>query len=165
MELDLGKYGAKRQSWEENGRQLLKKLVSGNQSIKELTDLFIEALLEDEDGDAIRKSIIMYWITNNTRSMFRKKGEDTDIKRRKREKEVAEVKKKVKAVIRREAQKLMLETVMPNGKELRECTYKDIHKLGPAWVAIMSGLLKTLQPGEKVGDRFKNNAQLQRLTK
>ena len=63
-------------------------------------------------------------------------------RKQQRQREVEEVKEKVQAVIRKQAM-ILLDFVMPNDKELRDCTGTEVAKFGGKFVEI----------GQKAGKR------------
>ncbi|GEM_PF-5131432 len=161
--LDTGVYGAKVQSWRRsNPRDLLKRLIEENPGADKAT---IHKTFRDEvrgeDGEEYLDSVIEYWFSNNYHSLVdpaprreRPAAQKTD--------RVAEIREKVKTRIRQEAQIILLDMVLPNGKPLRECTGTECSQLGTkvgAWLTKIAGKVK---PSEVVGDVL-DEAQVRKL--
>ena len=166
--VDTGIQGAKRQSFHKaSPRGVLMALINENPRAPESTllRLFGQKIKEDaESGDDYLSPIIEYWFAHNYPSLM--KGTRTPAAKR-AAKQAARVKdveiaEKVTARIRQEAQIILLDMVLPNGKALRDCTGRDCSKLGGkvgAWLTKIAGKVK---PGEVVGDVL-DEAQVRKL--
>lgn len=135
MTLELGVYGAKVQSWRKvNPRDLLKGLIEKHPRLSQdrLLILLKEAATEDHV-----ESMIEYWFANNYRSLISEitrpppaTREDLDAKQALEDSHISAAVTAMKDRIREEAQVMLLDMVLPNGKRLRECTFGYVAKLG-----------------------------------
>lgn len=74
--------------------------------------------------------------------------------------QIAEERERIARVVGDAAKKLtLLELVMPNGKKLRNCTFKECGEFG-SWFKILA---TKGRPSEKVGDKFKTDEELAAL--
>lgn len=148
-----GTYGAKVQSWKNaNPRDLLKSLIDEHPSAAKTTLLAMvrNELLEDRSADML-DSVIEYWFTNNYHSLVapvaRAPRPPREVVKAAQTAKVADIKSKVQARIQEEAQLLLLDLVMPNGKSLRDSTGKECAKAGGWYTKIAM----RVPPGTKVG--------------
>lgn len=152
--LDTGTYGAKVQSWRRaNPRDRLKQLMDENPKADKAA-LF--ALFRDElrspDAEEYLDSVVEYWFANNYHSLVERPAPLREQAERQKRASVAAVKNKVVKRIRHEAQIILLDMVLPNGKALRDCKGSDCTKLGKkvgGWLAKIGAKVK---PNEVVGD-------------
>lgn len=147
MMLDTGIYGAKVQSWRRaNPRDLLKRVIEENAGATEAEILaaFRQRVKEPDNEDHL-DSVIEYWHTNNYRSLINPIArQEQRARAQAATREAVEVvKEKVRTRIQEEARLMLLDLVMPNGKQLRACTGKECGKFG-GWLA---------RVGQKVGPR------------
>jgi hypothetical protein len=146
MSIDIGSYGAKRQSTRRASPRdilltLLKQHPAGSERV--LLGLFTEKVIERRDYLDV---IIEYWFTNNYRSLFKKTMSPDE--QAKRAEEFRIKREEVKAEIKRRATRMvLLDLAMPNGKALRDCTGRDCKKAG-GW---FTKLAKMIKPDDVVG--------------
>jgi hypothetical protein len=126
--IDLGTTGAKRATWSENPRKLLKDIIDDNpnSSEAEWRRLFKAAARnEDDQIDAV----LDYFLDNTIRSLMPRKAPERTAAAAARVKEAREravyVKERVESRVREAAKIVLLELTMPNGKKLGECTGAD----------------------------------------
>jgi hypothetical protein len=144
-DMNLGTTGAKRQSWaHDNPRDVLLGLIKANKSWNErrIFDAFFDEVVGNEN---YMKVILEYWFANNYASLIGKR------KQRKpstgKLETAATVSTKINDRIEREAQTLLLEWTMPNGKRLADCTGSDCKKVG-GW---LSRIADKIKPTDIVG--------------
>ena len=144
--LDGGIYGAKIQSWRRaNPRNLLMRIITQNPGVpeSELADAFWAEVQTDEE--CLKVITIDYWFPNNYRSLL------TSNKRpRATTGQASKIRSQIKAGIRKEAKRMLLDFIMPNGKMLRNCTGRDCAKFG-GW---MGKIASKIKPGEVVGEKL-----------
>src|SRR5690348_1209258 len=132
-DIDLGRTGAKQQTWEKrSARALLREIVEAHPDYDE------EAIYHEmqEQCAAYFPEILRYWVTNNLKALRpRKRGEQTADRTASMEKTVGRMKM------------LLLDTVLPTGKMLRDSTFAEAGKTG-GWLTRLS---KCGQPGEIIG--------------
>ena len=161
--IDRGTYGAKVQSWEyHNPRALLADIIDGNLGLskKEMLEVFRERVLEDEENGYIN-TIIESWFSNNYNSLIRRPqdGIVSAYERKTTQQNVAVI---VEKHIERRAKIILLDLLMPNGKELRDCTGKDCGKLGPKVGKWLWKIAEKVKPNQKVGDAL-SESQVRKL--
>lgn len=148
--IDTGIYGAKVQSWAaKNPRDVLKRLIDDNPDSDKGTvfNLFLDEV-RSEDAEEYLVVVIEYWFANNYNSL----AQTPDHKRimskelfAERQARVEAVKSKIKSSIQKQAQILLLDMMMPNGKTLGECTGRECTGLGNkvgGWLACVAAELK-----------------------
>lgn len=128
--MDTGTYGAKVQSWASaNPRDLLKRIIDDNPGADEKTLLSIlNGRLRGEEGEALLDSVVEYWFANNYRSIIhqpRRSPAHTAAAVLERAQLTEVIKEKVKHRIHREANLILMDLVLPNGKQLRDATFAD----------------------------------------
>lgn len=142
----VGIYGAKVQSWRAaNPRDLLKRLIDENPGSDRAGLLsLLRGQLKGDDAQDYLDSIIEYWFSNNYHSLVGPAALTPETVRR----ESAKLDERVKQAIKTAAVRMVLmDLVLPNGKELRDCNAKDCKKAG-GWLAKVASKLK---PGQLVG--------------
>lgn len=159
--LDTGTRGAKVQSWKRaNPRDLLKRVITENKHADKhaLLKVFRDELRSHADTDDLVDSIVEYWFANNYYSLT---GDRTPTEPRQASAQkvaaVEAIKEKVKERIRHEAM-LLLDTVLPNGKALKDTTFGECTKIGGALKLIAS----KGKPSQVVG-KVLSDAQLRKL--
>lgn len=160
--LDTGIYGAKVQSWRRaNPRDVLKQIIDSAADPRDKSKVlsaFREIVL-GEDGEDYLDSIIEYWFANNYNSLIderiRPKRRESTVKQTAAK--VAEFKEKVTTRIREEAL-FLLDTMLPNGKALRDSTFGECAKIG----GVLSQIATMGKPGQIVG-RVLSDASLRKL--
>jgi hypothetical protein len=152
LDVDTGTYAAKRATWRKiNPREHLNKIVEDNPTGPETRwrELFHEFLETEPDASG---AVVEYWLDNNIRSLL---GKEASRKRTKRKTDESEtrteaenLRRKIRDKVAREAQIIVLDLLMPNGKPLGQCTGADCGRFG-GW---LSALAKTVPPRKKVAD-------------
>lgn len=155
-QMNIGTIGAKRQSWSgTNPRDLLKSVMDENPGADRpvIFKLFRERLREDNESEDYVDTIIEYWLANNYYSLV---GPSRSIQATTRIGAVTEaaneIRTRVASKIKESAKIVLLELVMPNGKQLRECTGKECRELSARvgeWLLHVSERVKARQT---VGD-------------
>lgn len=160
--VDTGITGAKRQSFhEESPRDLLKRLMKANAKLSE-EDLLILFARKVNDNPKYLPAIIEYWFANNHRSLTtrpqspQQRRQDETTRRQK----IDTLKQGYKEQLTKLA---FLAMVLPNGKELRECTGSECRKMAPKVGAFLAKLGKELKPNQKVGDVYASDDALAKL--
>ena len=157
--LDTGTYGAKVQSWRRaNPRDLLKKLIEENPRVAK-ADLFktFRDQIRGDDGEEFLDSIIEYWFSNNYHSLIERHPRNAAANKAEKRAKIAEITEKIKARVRQEAL-FLLDTVLPNGKALRDSTFGECAKIGGA----LSKIASKGKPGQIVGTVL-SDTQLRKL--
>lgn len=158
--IDYGATGAKRQSTRTgNPRSYFVKLLEKSPSISdgELIEKIKAAALKNED---YLDGIVSNWVANERRNLThvpRPVYRDTEERKAvaaEREVNVIELATRIKSHVEK---MVLLEMVMPNGKTLAECTFKDVARFGAKFI----GLSKGGKPTEKVGKL--TEAEVQKL--
>lgn len=123
------KQGAANQSWNRsNPRPLLERLINEHddprdeETKEEIFNDLSSSLFALENRDMLLTAL-RYWFDNNYAACMRAKFGDNDCDR-------VVNKDRIKAQISMR----LLDSVMPNGKKLRECTFGDAIKFG-GWIA------------------------------
>lgn len=142
--LDTGHTGAKVQTWRRNSpRELLKRLMEEKPT--DSKEAILEALqTELKDDVELLDAVIEYWFTNNYNSLVASLDPIAPVRRNESVKRIADT---IKSKIIEEAQILLLDTMMPNGKVLRYCTGQDCSKMG-GW---LGRIAKKVKPRQNVG--------------
>jgi hypothetical protein len=128
-----GVYGAKRASWREyNPRELFRKIYEANphETEPDLRRLFRQEL-ETHDPETYGRAIVEYFLD----SVFRALNDASKETRRKTQAGTqnnakAAIDVAVKERVQREAQVILMDLLMPNGKLLGECTGSECKKFG-----------------------------------
>ena len=156
--VDAGIYGAKRQTWKKNPRELLKQLIDKLGPDEEAVREKFAAKVQN-DPDCI-DPIIDYWFANNYRSIVHL-NRPVDFGRQRAESQTVLTSAAVKAIKDRATQMVLLDmTILPNGKPLRDCTGKDCAKAG-GWLGRIAAKIK---PGDIVGAVL-SEAEIKKLFK
>jgi hypothetical protein len=154
-----GVTGAKRASWGPNTRSIYYELMRSNPdaSAREIAKMYRDRILADPE---LIDADIKYAADNHRRAWFNKESEDGSPSKSAETITPAEKRKtpsqqehaaKVEVAKKDLTQRLTLMTLaMPNGKELGDCTRKDLTAV-KTWVA---KLLPKLGPRQKVRDVF-----------
>jgi hypothetical protein len=157
--------GAKVQSWKPaNPRDLLKQVIGDNPGSdrRAVLALFRERLREEDTEDYIN-TIVDYWFANNYYSLVTPgllPNRDTAASRIRREtRQIAET---VKAKIVLGATIVLSEMVMPNGKNLADCTGQECADLAEHLGGWLVRVSRAVKPGERVGDAI-DEARLREL--
>lgn len=159
--IDVGTYGAKRQSMKRGSpRDLLKRLIEENSGLGEpdILKLFRSEVLDNPD---MVDAIVEYWYANNYRSLTIRPVA-SEVKTKARVEAKVQTAKRVEVltqVVKARAQRMvLLDWVMPSGKPLRDSTGKDCAKAG-GWLAKIAAKIK---PNEIVGKAL-SEAQVRKL--
>ena len=160
--IDVGTYGAKRQSMKRGSpRDLLKRLIEDNSGLGEpdILKLFRSEVLDNPD---MVDAIVEYWYANNYRSLTIRPVVASEFKAKARVQAKAETAKRVEVltkIVKARAQRMvLLDMVLPNGKPLRDSTGKDCAKAG-GWLSKIAAKIK---PNEVVGKTL-SETQVRRL--
>lgn len=152
-ELAIGTYGAKVQSWRRaNPRDLLKRVIEENQGHDRtaLLKAFREEVMA-EDGEDYLDSIIEYWFANNYHSLTVQPKPPTSASPTATKRRTEAVKSKITERIHKEAQMILLDMMLPNGKALRDCTGKECLRLSGKIGAWLKAVAAQVKPNQKVG--------------
>lgn len=146
---DQGTYGSKRQSWSSaNPRERLQKIMTRYpfESYEEIERRFFDDVI---DEPALIEVIIKYWCANNYHSLKAAKRTPRDAAATKAPTAatVEQIKENLKARIREEAQIMLLDMALPNGKTLRDSTFGYCTRLGGG----LSRIGAKGKPGQIVG--------------
>jgi hypothetical protein len=140
--IDLGNSGAKRATWDENPRKLLKSIIDDNPNAGEAEwwKLFKATAAYDQV-----EAILNWWLHNNVRSLTQR-SERTPPQAAAA---AAQLGGKLDDRVHDEAEKIVLLVLgMPNGKPLSECTGADCKRFG-GW---FGRLVEVVPENERVGD-------------
>jgi hypothetical protein len=161
VHIDLGVTGAKRQSWRKaNPREILRRLVEDNPhaGIDELFAKFRKVLAKAEDE--MQETVDRYYFDNNVRSLQAIVDPKAGARKAASRERAAELRKRVEenitTAIQQKAERILLDSIMPNEKPLRDCTGLECRQMG-GWLAGIGAKLKSEQ---RVGDKF-NEDQIQ----
>ena len=154
--LDVGTYGAKRQSWRSaSPRDLLKRLIEEHPRYSEsrLLERFEEMVKEDGTGEYL-SAIVEYWFANNYRSLTLNAAtpEQRAAARQNISDAVAVIKKKVQRKIQEKATAILLDMVMPNGKQLRACTGQECAAFSKTVSPFLARIAAAVKPMDVVGE-------------
>lgn len=152
--LPIGTTGAKRQSQKKaSPRSLLRGIIDGSPRDSEsaIRNKFTDAIRDDED---MIDTIIEYWFANNyhrivtpdERSQAREEKAKLRIKERSSYME-ATTPAAIDIIKLRAERMVFLNMVMPNGKLLAECTFKECSSFGSKFMALSA----VGKPNERVG--------------
>lgn len=137
-----GIYGAKRQSWYgKNPRDVLRRILldSPHASEKEHFDRVCDAIAEDTSYFG---AVLEYWFANNYRSMCPVEIEPHSVTVVPRETRAAAVRDEQVSIGRIKEKlysALTMSFVMPNGKELRYCTFGYVAEIGGVFADMAKG--------------------------
>jgi hypothetical protein len=140
QQIETGRYGATVQTWFSSGpRDLLRHIVEANPG-KDREWIFEEFRSQaTARGPEFHAAILEYWFTNNYRSL----AERPPSLGPQLQPTVAAVKRQIHNKIVEKAEAILLDLIMPNGKQLRSCTGAECAKAG-GWLS---------KVGQKVGAR------------
>lgn len=148
-----GHTGAKVQSWRKaNPRDVLKTIMAdvGDNRSKALK-VFREKVLS-EDGEPYLEAIVEYWFTNNYNSLIYETRKPDNAR------EVETIQRGYKTQLQRhivkEAQVMLLDLLMPNGKKLADCTGHDCAKLANTIGPWLQAIAAKIKPRDRVGDKL-----------
>jgi hypothetical protein len=167
--LEIGHTGASKQSWRSPGpRALLKKLMDESKDPHDGKVLFkdflaaalpavVRAAFENEDDERRLVNIIEYWFTNNHNSMIQLYPRPGDEKRKAVAKKIqVEKEEKIRTALREkikeQAELILLDWIMPNGKAMGDCTGKEIRQFGRKVSPWLAKVAERVQPTEIVRD-------------
>ena len=159
--IDLGNSGAKRATWDENPRKLLKSIIDDNPNAGDMEwrRLFVEEMENDRDQ---RGAVYTYYLDNNIRSLTPRKAPERAAAAAVRVKSAREravhIKEQVESHVREAAEIVLLELVTPNGKKLGECTGADCKRFGGWYMRIA----KVVPTNERV-DETLSEKRLQQI--
>lgn len=154
-------------------RALLKSLMDGADNPHSTEDrnavlTQFQEVMHGKTGQQYLDTLIEYWFTNNYRSLLADYPESGgQIAKRQaaraaatvvREQTEAKLKERLTTAIERKAQVLLLDTLLPNGKTLRDSTFRECAKMGGA----LATIAKKGKPSQIVGDVLKD-ADLRKL--
>jgi hypothetical protein len=149
----LGTYGVKRQSIRKgNPRNFIANLLQKSPRIsdEELREKVKAAVLKNED---YLDAVVEYWVAGERRNLTRpprpsRPAHQEPEQREEAAAKVAEYRAQVEQIAKpRIVQFVLLEMVMPNGKTLAECSFKEVAGFGAKFAALAKGG----KPNEKVG--------------
>jgi len=140
-EKNLGKTGAKRQSYESGGARTLFLKIMETYEVSDAEE--VATLFEDENNMLVVPpmvhEVLIYWAQNQLRALRKEEGKE-------------ERKAKAKADRAKGAMRVrnfvLLDMEMPNGKKLRNCTFREVAAFG-GW---LDDLSKAGDPDAIVGD-------------
>jgi hypothetical protein len=124
-----GTYGAKRSTWRNsNPRELLHKIWQANQSATEdqLRELFWQECKDDTD---MLRACVEYTLDNALVALHSDPNRSAQ-RRQANRNSGATAQTALKERIHREAQVILLDLEMPNGKQLRACTGTECRTFG-----------------------------------
>lgn len=146
--IDTGIYGAKRQSYRKvNPRYLLKTLIeehSGSDE-KQIQQLFVDVAKDDPE---MIETIIEYWFAGNYRSLVKELFRKRTIAKTAVAEKVWRHEALKESIKLRAVSLVLLDFILPNGKQLRDSTGKDCAKAG-GWLIKIA---KAVKPAQKVGE-------------
>lgn len=153
LEINTGTYGAKRASWRDfNPRNVLQHIIDENPDGPESRwrDLFWQ-YCQDHPDDCMQ-AVAQYFCDNAIRYILDGRNDQRRQAASADTEAVAATKTRMKSRVRdhvvREAQILLLDLTMPNGKKLAQCTGKECQDFG-SWYAVLA---TKVGPKKKVGD-------------
>lgn len=167
--LEIGRTGASKQSWRSPGpRALLKQLMDEAKDPHDGKVLFkdflaaalpspVRAAFANEDDERRLVNIIEYWFTNNHDLMMRLYPKPGDKKLKAAEQKVlAEKEEKIRTAVREkiaeQAELMLLDWIMPNGKAMGDCTGKEVREFGRKVSPWISKIAARVKPDETVRD-------------
>lgn len=134
-EMNPGRTGAKRQSWRDgNPREVLSRLINKNKNADK-DEIMAECWIVIEKNPNHIRTIFEYWFANNYRSFVIAPSAQTCKERDKAIKEKIETVKvqagvELQRKIEERAFVFVMETILPNGKSLGDCTFSEVRKMG-----------------------------------
>jgi hypothetical protein len=141
--------GAKTVSWEHyNPRDLVLRLIREYPGAddKTIARHMRDAVLGDESEYLLP---CLLYVVRLTRRATEERPPKTREEREERSREhIAKVKERVTERVREEAEKMLLDLKMPNGKPLRDCTGSDSNRFGGRY----QSLAVKVGPRKRVGD-------------
>lgn len=165
--IDNGVQGNKRQSTKPNPMPIVISIVEDQ---RKGTDLFGSKLARefrdrvesDPNSEELIDIVWEYYWANAVQRCTKEAPtlEQRNAKRTARAAAVERVKAEVRSKIDAKAKRMYLEMLMPNGKQLRDCTREQLASMEPERVTIMQGLLKRLKPRQKPSALFATNEEL-----
>lgn len=165
--VDTGVYGAKVQSWAaKNPRDILRRLIEENPEADKdtLFELFDEEI-EGSEAEEYRKVVHEYWFANNYHSLVQPIDRKKIMALKNVEERIAKIevkKKKLQSALKKEAQILLLDMTMPNGKLFGDCVGSECTALSNKMGDFLAHVAAKLKPDEKVRDVMDEN-QLREL--
>jgi hypothetical protein len=180
--LEVGKTGASKQSWRSPGaRSLLKQLMDDAKDPhngKALFSDFLAIVLPDAVRNAFENeiderrlvAIIEYWFTNNHNSlsqMYEREKDVEAIEKEERQKaERAKAKETIRTAVKRrikeEAELMLLDWLMPNGKAMGDCTGAEVKQFGRKVAPWLTKIAAKVKPNERVRDVL-NEADVRKM--
>ena len=158
--IDTGTYGAKTQSWKRaNPRALLEEILreSPKADVETIRGYCRDAVRKA--GEDFTDTIFDYWFDNNLRSLTATPYAKVVAAHKAVEsKMVAKGGAAIKKAIKKKAKSLLLDTVLPNGKKLRDSTFGECTILG-GW---LSRIGRGGDPDKVVG-RYLSEAKVRKL--
>ena len=155
--IDTGTYGAKTQSWKQaNPRALLKELIDENPDAD--YDTLFRMMFDKIEGAKVGtlfETIFEYWFSNNYRSIIHDQTPIALAANRKANAETvkamsAKGRASVKLAIEKQAKRVLLDAIMPNGKMLRYTSFGECAYFG-GWLALIG---KAGEAGQIVGEHL-----------
>jgi hypothetical protein len=128
-------------------RNFVANLLKDGLSNEDILEKVDAAILKDED---YRHAVALYYIAGERRNLTiaRRQPSPAD-QREEAAAKSAELRAQVEQIAKpRIVQFVLLEMVMPNGKTLAECTFKEVAAFGAKFAALSKGG----KPNEKVGN-------------
>lgn len=163
--VDLGVRGAKVQTWRAaNPRELLKRVIDDNPGAdrQALLHLFREQMWREDEAEDYVDTIIDYWFANNYYSIVAPVGIARTEQHRRTLQASAQVAEKIRQRIVEQAQIMLSDMLMPNGKRLAECTGKECQSLGIAVGGWLGRVARKVKPDQAVGEAL-SEEQLREL--
>lgn len=144
--MDEGTYGAKRVSWEESYRKLLRRIIAADPDAGDWFAEFRRQCVDDEDmlTSALKYAYVNGLLAlNKPEKLTKDKSAKTD-----RRAAIAATAKEVEAVAIQVQKQLLLNLIMVNGKRLGDCTGAECRTF-EGWLARIA---KLVPPRKKVSD-------------
>ncbi len=149
MSVDYGTTGVKRQSMRKgNPRNYLLKILERTPRISD-EDLVEKMMAAVRKNDDYLESVVVNWTARERANLTRGPRQAPQPQAREAiAAKMAEYRAQVEKIAKpRIVQFALLQMVMPNGKALAECTFKEVAQFGGKFIALSKGG----KPGEKVG--------------
>lgn len=141
-----GVRGAKVQTWKAtNPRQLLKRIIEENPGSDRvaLLHIFRDTMWREDEAEDYVDVIVEYWFANNYHSLVGPQPVADRVGTRRRTADMAErISERLTAKIAEEAKIALLEMVLPNGKQLRQCSGAECKAMAPrigGWLSRVAG--------------------------
>ena len=165
--LEIGKTGASKQTWRKhNARALLKLLMDEAKDPHDGKVLFKDFLFavlpaavreafEDEEAERRMVNIIEYWFTNNHHSMvqlYDKPAKEIAAAKKQRAAKETQFREAVRGHIVEQAELLLLDWIMPNGKPMGDCTGQEVRQFGRKVAPWVAKIVAKVKPAEIVRD-------------